>query len=60
MLLILLAIGRMEQDGLFALLGHVAVVATWVSIGLGAAFTVGTFQWLMDSLQLAAVLKRSA
>jgi hypothetical protein len=52
---VLLAIGRMEQDGLFVLLGHVAVVATWVWIGLGAVFTVGTFRWLMDSLQLAAV-----
>jgi hypothetical protein len=51
---VLLAIGRMEQDGLLVLLGHLTVVATWVWIGLGGAVAVRTFQWLMDSLQLTA------
>jgi hypothetical protein len=52
---VLLAIGRMEQDGLLVLLGHLTVVATWVWIGLGGAVTVKTVQWLMDSLELAAL-----
>jgi hypothetical protein len=51
----LLAIGRMEQDGLLVLLGHLTVVATWVWIGLGGAVTVRTVQWLMDSLQSTAL-----
>ena len=51
---VLLAIGRMEQDGLLVLLGHLTVVATWVWIGLSGAVAVRTFQWLMDSLQLTA------
>src|ERR1700747_210241 len=49
---VLLAIGRMEQDGLLVLLGHLTVVATWVFIGLTSAFAVGGFQRLLDSLQL--------
>jgi hypothetical protein len=52
---VLLAIGRMEQDGLLVLLGHLTVVATWVWIGLGGAVTVRTVQWLMDSLQSTAL-----
>jgi hypothetical protein len=47
---VLLAIGRMEQDGLLVLLGHLTVVATWVWIGLGGAVAVRTAQWLVDSL----------
>jgi hypothetical protein len=52
---VLLALGRMEQDGLLVLLGHLTVVATWVWIGLGGAVAVRTVQWLMDSLQLTAL-----
>jgi hypothetical protein len=52
---VLLAIGRMEQDGLLVLLGHLTVVATWVWIGLGGAVTVRTVQWLVDSLQSTAL-----
>lgn len=51
---VLLAIGKMEQDGLLVLLGHLAVVATWVWIGLGGAVAVRTAQWLVDSVQLTA------
>jgi hypothetical protein len=51
---VLLAIGRMEQDGLLVLLGHLTVVATWVWIGLGGAVAVRTVQWLVDPLQLTA------
>jgi hypothetical protein len=52
--IVLLAIGKMEQDGLLVLLGHLAVVATWVWIGLGGAVAVRTAQWLVDSVQLTA------
>jgi hypothetical protein len=52
---VLLALGRMEQDGLLVLLGHLTVVATWVWIGLGGAVAVRTVQWLMDSLQMTAL-----
>jgi hypothetical protein len=52
---VLLAIGRMERDGLLVLLGHLTVVATWVWIGLGGTLTVRTLQWLMSSLELAAL-----
>jgi hypothetical protein len=52
---VLLAIGRMERDGLLVLLGHLTVVATWVWIRLGGALTVGAVQWLMGSLELAAL-----
>src|ERR1700760_4875321 len=45
---VLLAIGRMEQDGLLVLFGHLTVVAAWVWIGLSGAVAVRTFQWLMD------------
>jgi hypothetical protein len=53
--IVLLAIGRMEQDGLLVLMGHLAVVAAWVWIGLGGAFTVRTVQWMIDSLESAAL-----
>lgn len=52
---VLLAIGRMEKDGLLVLLGHLTVVATWVWIGLGGAVTLKAVQWLMGSLELAAL-----
>jgi hypothetical protein len=52
---VLLAIGRMEQDGLLVLLGHLTVVATWVWIVLGGAVTVRTVQWLIDYFELAAL-----
>jgi hypothetical protein len=48
---VLLAVGMMEKDGLCVLLGHLTAVATWVFIGLTAAFAVGGFQWLLDSFQ---------
>jgi hypothetical protein len=46
---VLLAIGRMEKDGLCVLLGHLTVVATWAFIGLTSVFAVGGFQRLLDS-----------
>jgi hypothetical protein len=49
---VLLAIGMMEKDGLFVLLGHFTAMGTWVLIGLTSAFAVGAFQRLLDSLQL--------
>jgi hypothetical protein len=48
---VLLAVGMMEKDGLCVLLGHLTAVGTWVFIGLTAAFAVGGFRWLFDSLQ---------
>lgn len=49
---VFLAIGMMEKDGLFVLLGHFTAMGTWVFIGLTSAFAVGGFQSLLDSLQL--------
>jgi hypothetical protein len=49
---VFLAIGMMEKDGLFVLLGHFTALGTWVFIGLTSAFAVGGFQSLLDSLQL--------
>ncbi|HYZ73287.1 MAG TPA: exopolysaccharide biosynthesis protein [Chthoniobacterales bacterium] len=49
---VLLAIGMMEKDGLFVLLGHFTAMGTWIFIGLTSAFAVGGFQRLLDSLQL--------
>jgi hypothetical protein len=46
---VLLAIGMMEKDGLFVLLGHLTVVATWVFIGLTTVFAIGGFQRVLDS-----------
>src|SRR6516164_9818711 len=45
---VLLAVGMMESDGLFVLLGHVTAVATWAFIGLATVLTVGGFQKLLD------------
>jgi hypothetical protein len=47
---VLLAVGMMEKDGLFVLLGHLTAMGAWVFIGLTSAFAVGGFQWLMTSL----------
>jgi hypothetical protein len=47
---VLLAIGMMEKDGLCVLIGHLAVVATWVFIGLTSVFAVEGFQMLITSL----------
>jgi len=47
---VLLAIGMMEKDGLFVLLGHLTAIGTWVFIGLTSAFAFGGFQRLLDSL----------
>jgi hypothetical protein len=49
---VLLAIGMMEKDGLFVLLGHFAAMGTWVFIGLTSALAVGGFQRFLDSFQL--------
>ena len=49
---VLLAVGMMEKDGLFVLLGHFTAMGTWVFIGLTSAFAIGCFQRLLDSLQL--------
>jgi hypothetical protein len=45
---VLLAIGMMENDGLFVLLGHLTAIATWAFIGLTSVFAVGSFQRLLD------------
>ena len=48
---VLLAVGMMEKDGLFVLLGHLTAMGTWVFIGLTSALALGGFQWLLDSMQ---------
>jgi hypothetical protein len=45
---VLLAIGMMENDGLFVLLGHLTAIATWAFIGLTSVFAFGSFQRLLD------------
>jgi|SRR5262249_26169471 len=45
---VLLAIGMMEKDGFFVLLGHLTAIATWAFIGLTSVFAVGSFQRLLD------------
>jgi len=45
---VLLAIGMMENDGLFVLLGHLSAIVTWAFIGLTSVFAVGSFQRLLD------------
>jgi len=44
---VLLAVGMMESDGLFVLLGHLTAIATWAFIGLTSVFAVGGFQRLL-------------
>jgi len=44
---VLLAVGMMENDGLFVLLGHLTAIATWAFIGLTSVFAVGSFQRLL-------------
>jgi hypothetical protein len=48
---VLLAVGMMEKDGLCVLLGHLAVVGSWVFIGVTSISAIGSFQWLVDSFQ---------
>lgn len=48
---VLLAVGMMEKDGLCVLLGHLAVVGSWVFIGVTSISAIGAFQWLVDSFQ---------
>ena len=45
---VLLAIGKIEKDGLCVLLGHLTAIAGWAFIGLTSAFVVGGFQRLLD------------
>jgi len=45
---VLLAIGMMENDGLFVLLGHLTAIATWAFIGLTSVFAFESFQRLLD------------
>jgi hypothetical protein len=45
---VFLAIGMMENDGLFVLLGHLTAIATWAFIGLTSLFAVGGFQRILD------------
>lgn len=49
---VLLAVGMMEKDGLCVLLGHLAVVGSWVFIGLTSISAIGAFQRLVDSFHL--------
>ena len=45
--ILLLAIGMMEKDGLFVLLGHLTALFAWVFIGLTFVFTAEAFQMLL-------------
>jgi hypothetical protein len=45
---VLLAIGRTEGDGLCVLVGHLAVVGSWVYIGFTSTFTIGAFGTLLE------------
>jgi len=45
---VLLAIGKIEKDGLCVLLGHLTAIASWAFIGLTSVFAVGGFQRLLD------------
>jgi hypothetical protein len=44
----LLAIGMMEKDGLFVLLGHLTAIVAWVFIALTSVIAVRSFQKLLD------------
>jgi hypothetical protein len=44
---VLLAIGMMEQDGLFVLFGHLTAIFSWVFIGLTSAFVIEGVQLLL-------------
>jgi hypothetical protein len=47
--IVFLAIGMMEKDGLFVLLGHLTAIVTWIFIGLTSAFAVRGFQDFLDA-----------
>jgi hypothetical protein len=47
---VLLAIGRMEQDGLCVLLGHLAVLSGWVFIVFTSTFAIGAIRSLLEPL----------
>jgi hypothetical protein len=49
---VLLAIGMMERDGLYVLVGHLTAIVAWVYIGLTSVLAVGGFQRLLDFFQL--------
>lgn len=44
---VLLAIGMMEQDGLFVLFGHLTAILSWVFIGLTSALVIEGVQLLL-------------
>jgi hypothetical protein len=50
--IVFLAIGMMEKDGLFVLLGHLTAIVTWIFIGLTSAFAVRGIQGFLDAFQL--------
>jgi hypothetical protein len=50
--IVFLAIGMMEKDGLFVLLGHLTAIVTWIFIGLTSAFAVRGNQGFLDAFQL--------
>jgi hypothetical protein len=50
--IVFLAIGMMEKDGLFVLLGHLTAIATWIFIGLTTALAVGWFQGFLEVFSL--------
>jgi hypothetical protein len=45
---VLLAVGKIEKDGLCVLLGHLTAIASWAFIGLTSVFAVGGFQRLLN------------
>ena len=47
--IVFLAIGMMEKDGLFVLLGHLTAIVAWIFIGLTSAFAVRGFQGFLDA-----------
>jgi hypothetical protein len=50
--IVFLAIGMMEKDGLFVLLGHLTVIVSWIFIGLTSAFVVKGFHGLLNAFLL--------
>ena len=50
--IVFLAIGMMEKDGLFVLLGHLSAIASWLFIGLASAFAIRWFQRFLDAFSL--------
>jgi hypothetical protein len=50
--IVFLAIGMMEKDGLFVLLGHLTAIVSWIFIVLTSAFVVRGFQGFFNAFSL--------